>query len=243
VGCKNSATLQLSTHPSPTILVASTATAVCPFSTVSFTASGASTYTWNTGPNGPVLTVTAATNNTFMVQCSNGLGCISNKIVSVSTKSVPLINIAATSTLVCAGEVVSLSAKGASSYTWMPGNTTGPNYTVAPAMSSVYAVNGLSANGCTNTAVVVIATDPCNNIVERALSPIRFYPNPSQGQITIETPAASQVKIYSCNGLQLFECFTEGAGSKTAVKDLPVGIYFLWVKCENHLFSEKIVVE
>jgi gliding motility-associated-like protein len=67
----------------------------------------------------------------------------------------PQPTITASQTVVCAGETISLSATGASNYSWSPIPLTGNNVTITPTSSMNILLTG-GANGCTNNAVMSI---------------------------------------------------------------------------------------
>jgi gliding motility-associated-like protein len=54
----------------------------------------------------------------------------------------------------CSGQTITLSATGASSYNWLPGNMTGSNVSVTPSASTTYTVVGSNSYGCTASDVI-----------------------------------------------------------------------------------------
>lgn len=72
---------------------------------------------------------------------------------TISTSSAP-------SNTVCAGNPVTITASGASTYSWFPVNTTGSTVIVGPNSSSCYTVTGTATNGCQSSAVVCIIALP-----------------------------------------------------------------------------------
>lgn len=57
---------------------------------------------------------------------------------------------------VCAGESVTMTASGASSYTWSNNLGSGASKTVTPTATTQYTVTGTDANGCQGTAVAYV---------------------------------------------------------------------------------------
>lgn len=68
---------------------------------------------------------------------------------------------------ICIGGCTNLTASGASTYTWMPGNLTGATVNVCPTSTTTYTVTGTSASGCTgsSTITVQIVAPPDNPII------------------------------------------------------------------------------
>ncbi|RYY90691.1 MAG: HYR domain-containing protein [Chitinophagaceae bacterium] len=58
--------------------------------------------------------------------------------------------------LSCADHPITLTATGADTYQWTPGNASGADLSVAPAATTTYTVVGSLANGCADTAQTVV---------------------------------------------------------------------------------------
>jgi Zn-dependent metalloprotease len=61
-----------------------------------------------------------------------------------------------TATEVCKGGSVTITASGASSYTWLPGSLTGNPKTFSPNTTTTYTITGTAAGSCTGTKTVTI---------------------------------------------------------------------------------------
>lgn len=101
---------------------ASGTTALCPGNSVTFTGSGGTSYTWlPSGSSGSTFTTGSA--GTYTLTATNSCGS-SSATMSVTALSSPnAIVSAAGSTTICAGDNVSLTAAGGSSYLWSTGQT------------------------------------------------------------------------------------------------------------------------
>lgn len=62
----------------------------------------------------------------------------------------PTVTVSSSSPSVCIGSSVTLTASGASTYTWMPGSLTGTSISVSPTSTTTYTVTGTSSAGCTS---------------------------------------------------------------------------------------------
>jgi PKD repeat protein len=155
-GTSTPLTKTISVLATPTINIAGTNT-VCSGSTRSFTATGATTYTWNPGAlTGSVVTVGPTSTTSYTVTGSNG-ACTSTAAVTLSVINTPTVVV--TSATVCAGNSATLFATGAASYSWNPGGTTGTSQTFTPATTTIYTITG--ANGlCTSTRTTNIIVNP-----------------------------------------------------------------------------------
>jgi hypothetical protein len=153
-GCVASASIAVTVNPLPTLTIYATPTnaTVCQGESLTLNAIGASTYTWN--PN--------VTNNSAFVPTSNGVytvtaasaaGCTKTSTIGILVNPKPTLSIVFSTNnstgSFCAGTNLSMSATGASSYTWSPAYTS-PN-TIVASNSTVYTVTGTATNGCTNS--------------------------------------------------------------------------------------------
>ena len=146
-------------NPSPSLTVSASAATLCAGKTTTLTASGASSYTWspsaslNNAFNATVVASPALTTN-YTVTGSNG-SCASAATLAVGVTTIA-VSITPSSTSLCAGFMGTLTAFGATSYTW-----TGTTMTTAAYQQSLvtgpggYSVVG-SSNGCRDSAHVII---------------------------------------------------------------------------------------
>ena len=123
---------------------------VCAGQSVTLSGSGATTYTWDNGvTNGVAFTPTATTTYTMT---GNLNGCTATDQVVVTVNPLPVVNAGPDQTI-CAGQQVTLSGSGATTYTWNNGVTNGTPF--SPTATATYTVTGTS-NGCSATDQVVV---------------------------------------------------------------------------------------
>ena len=122
------------------------------------TGSGASTYTWNTGPTTTTISVSPASNTTYTVTGTSAVGCNNVGMVTVTVNPTPTVAVA--STTICVGGTATLTASGATTYSWSTGSTA-TSINPSPASTTVYTVTG-TTTGCTDirTATVTVAPAP-----------------------------------------------------------------------------------
>ena len=87
-GCSDTQTISISVNPSPTITVDSTSI-ICAGSSTSFTASGATSYSWSTGDSTSVVVISPTVTSTYTILGTSALGCTGsvtvNQVVSNCT--------------------------------------------------------------------------------------------------------------------------------------------------------------
>ncbi|PWK17484.1 SprB-like repeat protein, partial [Arcicella aurantiaca] len=162
-------------NPLPTLTVVNPA-AVCSPATVDITTSAVQTtntgtttnyYSTNTlamaGGAGDITTPTAISSTSTIYIRSESAGCYVIQPVTVTVN--PLPTVVTTPVTICAGASTTLSATGANTYVWKEGTATLTNLTVSPTSTTTYTVEGTDANGCKNTASLVVTVNPLPTIV------------------------------------------------------------------------------
>jgi hypothetical protein len=149
-GCTNTKTVSVTVKSTPTVAV-SNAT-ICSGTSANIAATGATTYIWSTGATSPSISVTPIVNTNYTVTGTTN-GCTNTKTVSVLVNSLPSLTV--NSTTICPGATGTLTALGASTYTWNTGFVSS-SLSDTPTANSTYTVTGTSLAGCINTATASI---------------------------------------------------------------------------------------
>ncbi len=164
-GCTstNNAVVTLTVNSLPNLTVNISDASICVGSTVTLMSSGASSYSWSGGvfENTP-FTPTATAD--YTVTGTDANNCANSAVVTVSVNNLPILSVAPSVSMNCEAQTNTLTASGASSYTW---NTGGLNDTlvVTPLFNTSYTVNGTDANGCSNQQVYTLSVTPCSDTV------------------------------------------------------------------------------
>ncbi len=171
-GCgTTTAAITVSAVPLPVAISSSTNT-ICSGSPVTLTVSGGSTYTWSTNQTASVIVVAPTSQTTYTVAAKKG-NCVNSKSITISTNPLPVVQLAGTSTNVCAGTSVTLTASGGSStYTWNPSNFTGTVVTDTPTSTINYQVSGSNGFGCIAGASHIVIVNPLPTITVNSSQPI-----------------------------------------------------------------------
>lgn len=141
---------------------------ICTGNQVTLSGSGAATYTWDNGVTDGVPFTPAAT-ATYTVTGTTANGCVNTDQVTVTVEPLPTVN-AGNDVTVCAGEQVTLSGSGATTYTWGNGVTDGVAFT--PAATAIYTVTGSNGNNCSSTDQVTVTVNPLPAINAGADQPV-----------------------------------------------------------------------
>ena len=122
---------------------------------VTLTGNGTGNYLWSSGETSPSITVSPTVTTTYTLTVNNN-GCTSQASVTIT---LPTASVSATSSTICAGESVTLTATGGQSYQWSNG-TSGNVTTVNPVQTTTYQVTVTDGNGCTDNADLTIIVNP-----------------------------------------------------------------------------------
>lgn len=112
-------------------------------------------YTWG----GPTQTLTGGTfsfsqnTTTTYTVFADSSGCLASKFFSVGLHPNPVLNLTASSSIICPNQIVNLFVSGAINYTWVShpsllSSLFGSSVAAAPLVSTVYSVSGTNSFGC-----------------------------------------------------------------------------------------------
>ena len=200
-GCSDTANVTITVNPIPNVTASGTAT-ICSGNNTSISASGATTYSWspsiglsNNLISNPIANPT--TNTTYTVTGTTN-GCSNTASVTITVNQ--LINLVASgTTTICAGDGTSISASGASSYSWSPStglsNNLIANPIASPTTTTTYIVTG-TTNGCSNTANVTITVNQIPNVLANGTASIC-----SGSGTTLSASGATTYSWYPATGL------------------------------------------
>lgn len=177
--CTNVAAITVTVNQLPTIIVTASSPTMCMNSfngspnSITFTASGASTYTWggfsgmsSNSTNGNTMIGTSILQSATASGTVLGFDGSCYNVASFNVAGIPNPIIAATSASMCEGTSVMISASGATNYTWSPAanlsSSTGASVTASPNTTSVFNVFG-NVGGCnssTESSTVTVVQNP-----------------------------------------------------------------------------------
>lgn len=168
--CSGSTAVTLSVSvPSPSVSAGQST--LCVGNSTTLTATNALTYTWQPGNlSGSTVTVSPGSTAIYTVSGTNSLGCTGSSTLLLTVNLNPTVSLIPSSTLICTGSSVSLTAVGGTSYSWSPGSLSGSLVVVNPSLSTAFTVTG-SLNGCTGTNVAVVLVNPLPSMFAAANTP------------------------------------------------------------------------
>jgi gliding motility-associated-like protein len=168
-GCSNTISNTVAVNPLPTLSATPSSATLCIGDSVTLNINGASTYTWSpsAGLNqstGSQVKASPMATTTYTITGTNANGCTNTQTISVTVNPLPVLFISPANPTICFSESITLTANGATSYTWTPNaglnNTSSPIVIANPTATQIYTVTGTDANGCENTISTTLTVNP-----------------------------------------------------------------------------------
>lgn len=174
--------------------VTATSANYCSGNTYTLNGNGASSYTW-ADASGIISTSSSLVfiplaNSLFTLTGNNG-NCSSQAIYTINVISSPTISVS--DKTICAGSSATLSASGATSYSWST-SATGSFITVSPGSTTNYIVTGTSGN-CSTTKTINVSVAPVPVSALNTSAPLCH--NSCDGAVNASTSGGSAPYIYS----------------------------------------------
>lgn len=206
-GCSSSSIANVTVNSGPTVTVNNPA--MCSGASTVLTASGATSYSWNTGATTPTISVAPTVTSFYTVTGSNGSCSGTPKTVTVTVNATPVVTLTPVSSTICSGQNVVLNTSGANSYTWMPSGS-GTTNTVSPTSTTVYTVIGSTGSciGAAKTATVNVTTIPTISVTP-----------------TSTTICSGQSTLLNASGAATYTWLPSGSGSANNVSPSGTTVY------------------
>jgi hypothetical protein len=209
----------------------------------------ATTYSWNfsgswTGSStSHSISVTPVSSGTITVVAQNSCAASLSQTTSVLVNALPTINISATPTLICLGGSSTITAIGATTYSWNNGSNN-TSIVASPTITSTYSVSGTDANGCQNSTTMTIVVNACVGIdkwLPGSSQVLAVYPNPNNGVFYIETSQELNVIVFNSLGQIVHQQNLVVGKNKIDLNNQAHGIYFIQINQNGNLSTSKII--
>lgn len=158
-GCTGSSTVTLTVNSVPSVSASASPATICVGSSTSLTAAGAANYTWSNTMSGSSISVSPTTTTTYTVTGTNASGCSATASVTVNVSSTLSVSVSASPASVCTGQSTTLTASGATNYSWNDLTSANPK-TITPSTTTTYSVTGSDLMGCTGTGTITVNVNP-----------------------------------------------------------------------------------
>jgi len=126
---------------------------ICEGESAILTASGGSSYLWDTGETTASIEVSPTATTTYSVTVFDNDGNFDEDSVVITVNTIPIADAGEDETI-CEGDTITLTASGGTSYLWSNGETTA-SIQVSPSIDTVYDVE-VTTNNCSSTDSVSV---------------------------------------------------------------------------------------
>lgn len=244
-GCLvSSGPVSVSVQQPPMITAQASPSQVCQGIPVTLLASGANSYTWNpVVMTGAMITDSPSVTTIYSVQASDASGCVVSAFVAVIVDPLPVVQIVSSSSIVCAGHQVTLTASGAFSYTWNS-SANSPVIVDFPSIVNYYSVYGTGANGCVGAAFLTQLVSTCIgiNAAESEAVLNQPYPNPFHDELFFPDLITGTISVMNVTGSTIWTSeATNAEALSTASLNWPAGIYFVSYKTNDNFRIFRLV--
>ncbi len=216
--CISTNTISVNVITTPTVNLNSSVSSICLGGSATLTASGATSYSWNTSATTSAVVVSPTVNTTYTVTGFNG-ACVNTKTIALTMTTNIAMTASANPSILCSMTQLTLTSSGATNYTWSTSALTSTDV-VSPISSDSYTVYGTNG-ACTGSAVVNVTVNPLPNVSASASSSLiclsgtvaltaggaqnyTWMPGSLVGAVQTETPNITTV--YSVTGIDAQLC-------------------------------------
>ena len=247
--CTGIQTINVNVFPT-NVTVANSSSAICVGSSATLTGNGATSYQWSSGQPGntAVNLVNPSSTSVYTLTANTTTGnltCTDVLTIQVIVNPKPSVTAVASRTTICKNEASTLTASGASTYSWS-NNTSSISAKVTPSVTTNYTVTGTDANGCVNTATLQVKVNQCTGISESMSNNsngVNIYPNPSNGEFTVEANSDLTLSLINQLGQTVkFIKLSAHSNYKANITGLANGIYFIVGENGNDRINRKVIV-
>lgn len=207
-----------------------TSLSVCSGNTLSLASTGATSFSWapTTVTNNVAFTPSASTNYTI-TNSNSTTGCSNTAVASVTVNNNPNVNINSSNNSICVGQSATLTATGASNYTWSTGSNLA-SIVVSPTVNSGYSINGTNAQGCSSSAIFTQSVTVCTDILNSnssTLASLLVYPNPSNGLFNLRLESSAIIEITDVLGRTILVDKVNSGNYQLDLDNSVSGVYFI----------------
>ncbi len=234
-GCTSQVSKAITVKPSPNVTAIAYPPVVCSGKNVALMANNASSYVWSSGANQQNTNVAPTTSQCYTVNGTAG-GCTGKAVVCVQVNPLPNVSAVALTGVVCLGDLIQLTASGATNFQWISNMNSNvmvgsSPQTIASLLGNItFTATGTDNNGCAKESQAIVSVEACEGLTTvSADGNISLYPNPTSGNITVKSSKAvdMNISITDLTGRVVFVAAGSNGSADVNVSTLAAGVYYV----------------
>ncbi|MBK6523396.1 MAG: T9SS type A sorting domain-containing protein [Sphingobacteriaceae bacterium] len=241
----------MNVNPNPTVTIASSRMVYCVDNgPTTMTASGAATYSWNTGSTSNTTAATPTSVITYSVLGTDVNGCQDVDYFTLGPAPSPSVTASTSDATICINGTATITASGAAvtSYSWTGNTSTTSIAIVSPTVTTTYTVTGFNPNTCYGTYTITQFVDPCVGVKEIGVNSIKavIYPNPNTGAFNISITTVSDdmtVELYNVLGALMHSQPISNTTTAVDMSKLSNGVYLAKIKEGSQVIETMRVIK
>jgi hypothetical protein len=169
-----------------------------------------------------------ATAGTYTVKFYVNYSCLGGSDTvyhTVATNSTTALNVTGNHSI-CAGNSVTLTATGATTYSWNTGATSSV-IIVSPGTTTNYVVYADKGQACSSFSIITVQASKCTDLSEEFIPKLGLRQEGNGNKIHLDSPPGTMVYIYSVTGALLTEIKTEDYSETLELSEFSDGIYIV----------------
>jgi hypothetical protein len=225
---------------------------VCSGNSVQLSASGGTTYLWNSTVSGANITVTPVSDTIFTVVVTDINGCTGTDQLNIFVNEGPtsVFSVFAAGTSITTNN----NSLNANSVVWDFGDGSAFNTAFAPShtylSNGTYVISLITSNNCgTDTATYVVSVVGTEE-EEMLSNSVKLFPVPTSGILNAEISAGLfsniSIKVITPDGRLIEEknfTDTSAVSASFDLTELSSGIYFMQISNERTIVNKKIILQ
>jgi hypothetical protein len=245
-GCSNTASVMVTVNALPAVGASATATTICAGDSVTVMGSGADTYTWTAGVNDMVAFAPTST-DTYTVTGTDVNGCMDTASVMITVNALPTVTVSLSNDTACSGfgNMITLDGESPMGGTWSGNGVNGNMFNVDSVGIGMAMITYTytDPNGCTAMTMDSIMVDLCMTVTENAAGNVSLYPNPTNGEFTVQLNGSTTATVEIMNELgQVVTSFNMTSSVRTVdMKNFESGVYFIRVMEGNATTTHRLI--
>ena len=245
-GCQATFSRTINVDPLPEIDIQSNGNSVCAGSAITLTADGADSYSWNNGQTTAAISVSPASNTTYIVTGTNSFNCQNTASVNIVVTPLPMVSFTNPVTTFCnSGAAYNFSASP-SGGTFSGNGMSGSSFNPSQVGLGTHTISYTYTNGaCTVTSTIDITVDDCASLDHPDPAAfIRVYPNPADDQLLVSgLEEGGQLELFDAHGKLVAEEILAPGQNMLFLGTIAPGIYNLSLRSGDNTRVLKVVIQ